>query len=182
MKAYFIDELEENRRWIMLLGIFLIILGIIALSFAMVATLVSVLFFGMILIIAGIVQGIYGFRPAETKSGLNFELIFGILSIIAGGLIATNFTATAFSMTIVLAAFLILGGIYRIIVATTNEFAGKSWILFSGILSLSLGILVFIKWPFSGLYVIGFGIGVDLMFFGSALIKISSAVKDVEHI
>jgi len=180
MKAYFIDELHENKRWIMLLGIFLVVLGIIALSFAMVATLVSVLFFGMILIISGIVQGIYGFRPAETKSGLNFELIFGILSIIAGGLIATNLTATALSMTMVLAAFLILGGIYRIIVSTTNEFTGKSWILLSGILSLLLGLMVFAKWPLSGLYVIGVCIGIDLIFFGSALIRITSSVKDIE--
>ena len=47
----------------------------------------------------------------------------------------------------------------------------------SGAITLLLGILITVQWPSSALWVIGTFIGVDLIFYGFALLTLARAVK-----
>jgi hypothetical protein len=50
------EELREYRRWFLALGTVLLVLGVVAMVAAFAATMVTVLFFGILLLIAGVVQ------------------------------------------------------------------------------------------------------------------------------
>src|SRR5208282_5930891 len=60
-----IQELQKNWGWLLALGIISIILGLLALGSSAFFTVVSMIFFGWILLIMGILEMIYSFwqRP-----------------------------------------------------------------------------------------------------------------------
>jgi uncharacterized membrane protein HdeD (DUF308 family) len=59
------------------------------------------------------------------------------------------------------------------------KFPRWGWSVFSGIVSLILGILLLAQMPVSSIWFIGFAIGVDLIFDGASLIGIATAVHSL---
>src|ERR1700739_2981418 len=60
-----IDEVRKHSTWFLVIGIALVILGMIAIGYAVAMTIVSVLFLGWLLIIGGVFEVFHGFsrRP-----------------------------------------------------------------------------------------------------------------------
>ena len=80
-------------------------------------------------------------------------------------------------MTLIIAIFLIISGIFRIVSALSERFTGWGWVLLNGGVSLLLGLLIYKQWPLSGLWVIGLFVGIDLIFNGWAWIMLSLAMR-----
>jgi len=45
--------------------------------------------------------------------------------------------------------------------------------------SVALGVMLAMQWPVTGLWFIGFAVGLDLMLYGWALLMFAAAVKNV---
>src|SRR5258707_15621660 len=118
------DEVKRNTGWFVALGVALIVLGTIAILTAVLTTLVSVMVFGWLLLIGGIIQSVHAFwvRP---WSGLLLQLLIGVLNIVVGLLIVANPGAGALGLTLLMAAFFIVGGLFRIITAVRDRFPGR---------------------------------------------------------
>lgn len=159
------ERIRQNRGWFIALGIALIILGLIAISTAAFTTLISIMIFGWFLIIGGVIEGVHAFR-VRPWSGLLLELLIAVLSIIIGLLIVANPGASALAMTLLLAAFFVVGGLFRLVHAASEHFPGRGWMLFSGLVNIFLGVLIWVHWPVSAFWVIGMFIGIDLLFTG----------------
>ena len=54
---------------------------------------------------------------------------------------------------------------------------GSGWTYLSAACSIVLGLLVFSGWPGSAVWLIGLLVGIDLLFYGWALIALRSAVN-----
>ena len=54
---------------------------------------------------------------------------------------------------------------------------GAGWAYLSAACSIVLGLLVFSGWPGTAVWLIGLIVGIDLLFFGWALIALRSAVN-----
>jgi uncharacterized membrane protein HdeD (DUF308 family) len=54
---------------------------------------------------------------------------------------------------------------------------GSGWILFDGIVTLILGVLVWRQWPSSSLWVIGTLVGISMIFTGMTRLMLSLAVR-----
>jgi uncharacterized membrane protein HdeD (DUF308 family) len=54
---------------------------------------------------------------------------------------------------------------------------GWGWLLFGGIVTVILGILIWTQWPESSLRVIGLLVGINLLFTGWALTMMGIAVR-----
>jgi hypothetical protein len=67
------------------------------------------------------------------------------------------------SLTLVLAAAFVVGGVFRIIVALVERFPSWGWVLANGVITVLLGIAIWRQWPASGLWVIGMFVGIDLV-------------------
>lgn len=159
------NDVRRNSGWFVGLGIVLIVLGTVAIATAVFTTLISVMVFGWLLLIGGIVQCIHSFwvRP---WSGLLLQLFVGALNIIVGLLIVANPGASALALTLLMAAFFIVGGLFRIITAVREHIPSRGWALFNGIINILLGIMIRMQWPASAFWVIGLFIGIDLVFTG----------------
>jgi uncharacterized membrane protein HdeD (DUF308 family) len=86
--------------------------------------------------------------------------------------------AAAESLTLMLAATFLIGGMYRMIVAAVERFPSWGWVLFNGIVTFLLGIAVWRQWPESGLWVLGMFVGIDLIMNGMTWSVLAVGVRN----
>ncbi len=162
--------LKTNKPWgwVLTFGIILIILGLIAISVAAITTIISVILVGVLLLIAGVATIIDAFQTWHSRAGyLILHLVMGLLYIAAGIALLRDPLIGAVTMTLLLAIFYVILGIFRIITSLVFRVTAYwGWRLFSGIVTLLLGIFILSQWPAYSLFVIGLIVGIELLFNG----------------
>ena len=172
-----LEELRKNWRWFLFLGFIFIALGLAAVSTAAFVTLISVIFLGAMLLVGGIIQIIYAFWMREW-SGFFLSLLAGILYAVVGLMLTGNPTAAELSLTLLLAAFYMVGGLFRIVGSIMMRFEQWGWALVSGVIKFTLGMLIWLGWPQTALWVFGLFIGIDLIFYGWFWVLLALAARN----
>lgn len=172
------NEMVASNYWggLFLLGIILIVVGIFAIWAPFVSTFASVLTLGWLLVVSGVIQLVFAFSTRRSGSYLAHAL-FAILNIIIGFLMITHPDITAATLTLLLAAFFLGLGLFRIFSAAAMRFESWGWIFVSGVLALILGILILVHWPSSALWVLGLFIGIDFLFTGWTMVVASLVMR-----
>ncbi len=160
-----IEEVRKHSTWFLLVGIALVILGLIAIGYTVEMTIVSVLFLGWLLIVAGVFEVIHGFTN-RAWSGFFINLLGGLLYAIAGLLMVSNPALAAVTLTLLIAMMLIVAGLFRLFIAFSTSLHHRGWLILNGAISILLGAMIWDSWPVSGLWVIGLFVGIDMVFDG----------------
>ncbi|HEV8003118.1 MAG TPA: HdeD family acid-resistance protein [Planctomycetaceae bacterium] len=168
--------LRRNWGWFLVLGILEIVLGTIAVGATAVATFATVVFFGWLLLVGGAVSALHAFWRKRWQ-GFFLDLATGVLYVVVGFFMVAEPLAAAASLTLLIAMFLLIGGIFRIIVALTGHLEHWGWVLLNGIITAALGIMIWRHWPFDGLWVIGLFVGIEMIFYGWSLVMLSLLAK-----
>lgn len=172
-----IEALRQHTSWFVGLGVLWIILGTVAVLLPWIATLAVELLFGAIFLIGGIAQVIQAFR-ARGWSGFAVQLVVGTLAILLGLLLLFFPVRGALTLTLVLAGFFIAQGVLQIVYAARSvPGSGRGWMIASGVLSLIVGMLIWLEWPGSAAWALGLLVGIQLIFTGWALIMTAIAVR-----
>ncbi len=173
-----LKELRTNWGWFLLLGILFIALGTIAIATSAFVTVISVILLGSMLLIGGIFQIAYAFWMREW-TGFFLALLAGILYTVIGLMLTIHPAVGAVSLTLLLAAFYIVGGLFRIVGSLMMRFEMWGWALFSGIIKFALGMLIWAGWPETGLWVFGLFIGIDLLFYGWFWVLLALSARNI---
>jgi uncharacterized membrane protein HdeD (DUF308 family) len=160
-----IDEARKNWGWFLAFGLLLIILGLGVISSSYYATIFSVVLFGVFLIAAGVVQLIQACLSLKW-SGFFLTLFLGILYLITGFICVTKPALAAINLTLWIAAFCFIVGLFRMIISLLLRNDQWGWVFFNGLVTFILGALIYSNWPLSGLWVIGLFIGIDMILTG----------------
>jgi uncharacterized membrane protein HdeD (DUF308 family) len=165
------DEALRGRwKWLVGIGVLLVIVGLIALMNAVDATLVTT-------IIVGIALAFGGAWASEGSTGRRALMaILGVLYIIVGIEIIADPLAGAIALAIFVALFLIFDGILRIFSALVPETENKVLTILFGIAMIILGAWLWTGLPVSGI-AIGFFVGLQLLVAGIAWILIGFAAR-----
>ncbi|KUL48344.1 HDED protein [Streptomyces sp. NRRL F-4489] len=150
------------------LGIVLALAGIVGLVYVGVATLTTMLLFGWLLLIGGVV----GLVHAVQSRGSGFfwlAAIVAALNIAAGVVVLRRPDASAAALTMFAALLFLTGGLFRLAGAVVVRGPQFGWTLLQGVIGILLGILVLANWPHSSLYVIGCFFSLALLFDGLGL-------------
>jgi len=83
------------------------------------------------------------------------------------------------SLTLILASFFIVGGLFRAIGAAMLKLPRWGWSVLSGIVSLVLGVMLLSQMPVSSIWFIGFAIGIDLIVEGASLMGLATAIHSL---
>ena len=171
----------KNRKRLMGYGILSVIFGFVGIYMSTAMTITSILIIGILMLIVGIVFIVESFSSPSWKGKL-LNLLLSILYVGAGIVTISNPLATAVWFTLFLAIFLGIIGVMRIIMAfqIRNRTRGWGWVASGGILNIILGVLVYLQWPESGLWVIGLFISIELIIHGINAITLSSIVKEAQ--
>ena len=173
-----IEEVRASWGWFLFLGIVLTILGVACIALDVSATFATVLVFGWILLISGVFALVHAFRIG-TWSGFFLYLLSALFRGFTGYLLVRYPLAGAETLTLVLASFFIVGGLFRTIGSAMAKFPRWGWAVVSGVVSVVLGIMLLAQMPISGIWFIGFAIGVDLIFDGVAMMGFASAIHSL---
>lgn len=169
--------LRAKWGWIVALGVIYLIAGFIALGSVAMATVVSVLIVGVMMIIAGVAEVISAFQIKSWGKFL-FWALLGVLYIIAGFVTFENPLLAAVLLTLVLGASLVASGIMRIFLAfSMKRETPWIWVALSGAITLLLGILILLRWPVSSLYILGLFLGIDLIMAGAGWIGLGLGLR-----
>jgi uncharacterized membrane protein HdeD (DUF308 family) len=172
------DEIRNSWGWFLGLGILLMLLGAVCIIGDVTATFATVLFFGWLLLISGIVALVQAFSM-RNWSGFFLHLLSALFRGFTGYLLVRYPLAGAVSLTLILASFFVVTGIFRAIAAGAMKFPRWGWACFSGIVSVVLGVVLLAQMPVSSIWFIGFAIGIDLIFDGASLIGFGTAIHQV---
>lgn len=172
------EEVRRTWGWFLVLGVVLVLLGMMALGWSVLTTLVSVVIFGWFLLLGGVLSVVNAFLRRRW-GGFFLELFAGILYAVFGLMVVGNPAVSAVALTLLIAVFLMIGGLFRILTALTVRFHHWIWVLLNGVISLLLGLMIWNQWPVSGLWVIGLFIGIDLIFYGWSLIMLAMTVRSL---
>jgi len=171
----------KDRKRLMGYGILSIIFGFIGLYMSTIMTMTTILILGIFMLLVGVVFLVEAFSSPEWQGKL-LNLGLSILYIGAGAITITNPIATAVWFTLFLAVFLGMIGVLRIIMAFQIKSRTRAWVwvAFGGVLNILLGVLVYMGWPESGLWVIGMFISIELIIHGFNAIVLSRIVKEAQ--
>lgn len=161
-------EMIHNWGWFLAFGIVLIVLGIVAIARSVAATVASMVFFGWILLFAGIIEFAHAFMVGHW-AGFFQHILIALLFGITGALMAFRPVISAEAVTFVMSLFFLIGGLYQLLTSLWTHVPGWGWQALNGAVSAILGVLLLSQWPVSGLWVIGLFVGIDLIFYGWAL-------------
>lgn len=172
-----LDELGARWGWFVALGIALLVLSIIGFIHVFAATLVSVIFIGVLMLIGGIGQLVHAWRVKQL-AGFLFWTASGLLYSAAGVIALVNPLTGAAMLTLLLGATLIAVGALRLWIWFNNRGQrGWQWLAFSGIITLATGILVAVLWPGNSTWLLGLVLAVDLLFQGWSALFLGLALR-----
>ncbi len=132
--------------------------------------------FGALLIVAGVVQLIAAFQSRGARHVV-LLLLVGALDIIVGWMLMQHPEAGALTLTLLLAALFVFTGIYQFVAALWLQLPNYGWYALSGLVSFILGVLLWMQWPISATWFIGFAVGINFIFAGIAWSTFALKIK-----
>ncbi len=169
------NMVKKDSTAVLILGILTVILGVLAMMAPLMAGVAVALSVGIILIIAGVMRTIFAFKCKSWGKGILIFLL-GLLTLLVGFYMVSRPGAALVTLTLFLAAYFVVDGIFEIIEAfDLKPIDGWGWMLFGGIVSILLGIMIWRQWPVSGAWAIGILFGIKLIFAGWAMVGIGMA-------
>jgi uncharacterized membrane protein HdeD (DUF308 family) len=163
--------------WSIVLSLLLVFAGILAIVLPPIAGLGVTILVGWLLIFSGVGHLVYGWQTRE-KGGMIWEMLLGVLYIGAGAYVLWNPILGLVSLTLGLAAYLVVEAILEFILAVRLRPApGSGWLFVDGIVTLILAMLIWRTWPLSAAWVIGTLVGISMVFSGMARLMLSIAAR-----
>jgi uncharacterized membrane protein HdeD (DUF308 family) len=169
------ERIRERWGWFLVLGIAVIVLGVVALGDTIMVTLFSVVVLGWLLILSAIFHAVQWFRGRNQRHYL--DLLGFVLDLVVGAILLSNPAVGALTLTLVLAVFFLVGGLMRAFGALSSDVPHRAWAVLDGAIAALLGVLLWIHWPSSALWFIGFAIGVELIFRGWAWVMLGLSLR-----
>ena len=166
-------ELRRASGWYIALGAVLILGGVYAVLRPLAAGYVVTVVVGWLLIFGG---GMYLFTSflARGAGGFFWRLLLSVLYVVAGVIMLMNPFEGLGALTVVLALVIGVGGVFRLFLGTAlSGIPGVGLLIFSGIVSIALAILIFVKWPESSEVVLGVIVGIDFIFAGMSILSLA---------
>ena len=158
-------------------GVLVAIAGFLALLAPLAAGLSVAVAVGVLLLVSGLSRIFLAFKMGSFGHGL-LMFVIGAMSVFAGGYMLARPAMALATITLVLAAYFIVDGIFEIIWAfRLRPIKGWGWTLFSGVVALALGVMIWRQFPVSGVWAVGTLAGIHLIFGGSSVASVCGAAR-----
>ena len=132
-----------------------------------------------LIILAGVVHLILGFHVHRAGSMI-WKLLVGLAYLFFGVYLLMHPALAVAPLTLVLAVLFLIEGLLDIILFfQMRSMRASGWMLGDGIITLLLGLLIYLQWPFSSVWAIGTLVGVSMIVSGITRVMFSLAVRKV---
>ncbi len=168
---------NESVAWSIGLSVLMLLTGILAIVIPLVAGIAVLVVIAWLLVLSGAVHLVFAWHT-RTAGGVVWELLLGVLYIFVGIYALLHPVAGLASLTLVLGVYLFMEGVLEFILSfRLRPMRGSNWLLFDGIVTLILALLIWRSWPSSTEWVIGTLVGISMLFSGAARLSLSLAAR-----
>jgi len=171
------EIVRQASTWSIVWGVSLVVLGMLAVGSPLLAAVAVNAFVAWLLVLAGVVHVIIAFQ-AHGAGSLIWKLLVGLAYICFGVYLIAHPLLGVASLTLVLASLFLVEGFFDIaLFVRMRSMEGSSWVLTDGIITLVLGIMIYMQWPSSSAWAIGTLVGVSMILSGVTRVMVSFAVR-----
>jgi uncharacterized membrane protein HdeD (DUF308 family) len=172
-----VAAVRKASRWSMVWGILMFICGILAICLPLASSIGIVLVLAWLILFAGIWHLFFAFH-AHGVGAFLWQILLTVVYGIAGVYMLMNPLLGVLSLTLVLAVFLFFEGILELFLYfRIRPVRHSGWVLFDGIVTLILGLLIWAQWPSSAAWILGTLVGISLIFSGISRFMLSSTLR-----
>jgi len=158
-------------------GALLIVLGVMAVGSPFLAAVAVNVVVAWLILFAGVVHLALAFR-AHGAGSMIWKVLVGIAYLCFGAYLLVHPVLAVATLTLLLASLFLIEGILDIVLyVKMRPIHGSSWVLIDGIVTLLLGLMIYMQWPSSSAWAIGTLVGISLIFSGVARVMMSLAVR-----
>jgi len=160
-------------------GVLLIIFGMVAIGWPFLAAVAVNVAIAWLIVLAGVVHLMLGVR-AHGAGSMIWKVLVGLAYLFFGAYLIIHPVLGVTSLTLVLALLFLIEGILDIILFfKMRPLGGSSWVLVDGIVTLLLGLMIYLQWPSSSAWAIGILVGVSMIISGVTRVMLSLAMRKV---
>jgi len=158
-------------------GVLLVILGVMAIGAPFLAAVAVNAVIAWLIIVAGIVHLVLAFHAHGAGSAI-WRVLVGLAYLAFGGYMIVHPVLGVASLTLVLAALFVIEGVLNLMLyARMRRLHGSIWVLIDGIITLLVGLMIYMQWPSSSVWAIGILVGVSMMISGATRIGMTLALR-----
>ncbi len=172
-----VGTVKKSLAWSIALSILLILAGIAAIVLPPVASLAVTIFVGWMLVFGGIIHFVYAWKTRHA-GGVLWEVLIGVVYVAAGAYLLWNPIVGLAAVTLALALYLLFEGLLEFVLSYQLRPApGSGWLLFDGIITLILALLIWRIWPIGAPWILGLLVGISMLVSGTARLMLSVAAR-----
>ena len=172
-----VDVVRQASTLPIVWGVLLIVLGMAAVGSPFLAAVAVNVAIAWLIVLAGAVHVILAFR-AHGAGSMIWKLLVGVAYVCFGIYLILHPVLAVASLTLVLASLFLIEGVLNIVLfAKMRSTGGSSWVLIDGIITILLGLLIYMQWPSSSAWAIGTLVGISMIMSGVARVMMSLAVR-----
>ena len=172
-----VDVVRQASTLSIVWGVLLIVLGIAAVGSPFLAAVAVNVAIAWLIVLAGAIHVILAFR-AHGAGSMIWKLLVGVAYVCFGIYLILHPVLAVASLTLMLAVLFLIEGVLNIVLfARMRSVGGSSWLLIDGIITLLLGLMIYMQWPSSSAWAIGTLVGISMIFSGVARVMMSLAVR-----
>ena len=165
--------------WSIGLSVLMIVAGVLAIASPLAAGVAVNVLVAWLLVFSGCAHLVFAWYTRST-GGFLWELLLGVVYIFIGVYLLIHPLAGLASLTIALAIYLLLEATLEFVLGfTLRPLPGSGWLLFDGIITLILAVMIWRTWPSNTAWVIGTLVGISMLFSGTSRLMISIAARSV---
>jgi uncharacterized membrane protein HdeD (DUF308 family) len=171
------DFVRQASTWSVVWGVLLVLFGMLAVGSPFVAAVAVSAVVAWLIIFAGVVHLILAFH-AHGAGSLIWKLLVGLAYLFFGVYLIMHPLLGVASLTLVLATLFLIEGVLDIVLYfRMRPMHGSSWVLIDGIITLLLGLLIYIHWPSSSIWALGTLVGVSMIISGITRVMLSLTAR-----
>jgi uncharacterized membrane protein HdeD (DUF308 family) len=170
-------EIKRQVGWSIVLSVLMILAGLLAIVMPPTAGIAVTILIGWLLIFSGATHLVFAWQT-HSAGGVVWELLLGVVYIVAGGYLLMNLPVGMASLTLALAIYLFAEAILEFVLSfQLRPMPGSGWLLFDGIITLILAIMIWRTWPSSTEWVLGTLVGISMLCSGVSRLMVSLAAR-----
>jgi len=172
-------DIHRTSTWSIVLSVLIMIAGFFAIALPYIAGVTFTMIVGWMLIFAGVLHLVFAFQSGQARMVI-WQLLLCLLYGFIGVYILRNPITGLAGLTFAIAAYLFIEAILETVLSFQLRPAqGWGWLLFDGIVTFILAVMIYATWPSSAAWAVGTLVGISMLFSGMTRLMLSLAARRV---
>jgi len=173
-------DLARNWRWVLGLGLVLLLGGLIGVAAPYFAAKAVVKAIGLLLLLGGTAYVASALQMRGVRAIAPMALT-GVLMVVCGGLFVFQTEAGVKTITLILAIFFLVQGVLKVVGAiAVRPDPVWTWLLIDGAITSLLGGMVLGGWPSESIHIVGLLVGISLLLSAVSVLSVAFLLKRLD--